>query len=299
MRKIDKPSLVPNALTQAQNEIASKIFEKKGDFKWLPEHYNTPIKEELKTLYHNKCAFCETILTDRKKAENEFTIEHFRPKSKVQYYWLGNEWTNLFPLCFICNNRKEDNFPISGTKIKNPPFDNHGNLDRAKCLVTHQDFLNEKPLYIHPEVEDGKVYFYFDEHGKIQVNPNLSQYQENQATEMQSKFLNITILEEKRKKVIVNSQNTLRDCVIQLLQVLNGVSPTDRELKLAFGVFFKQLWQRQATEAEYSLLGYTMITQFDAFFLSEYEDEVKKLVQYAFKLLIQEYNNHNPTIHVK
>ncbi len=227
MRKIEKPSLVPDNLTQAQEKIATKLFEQKNNFKWLPEHYNSPIKAELKALYHNKCAFCEIILTDRKKAANEFTVEHFR--YKAHYYWLGNEWTNLFPLCFACNNAKGNNFPTSGQKITTPPFDKDGNLIRGACLATHEKLLNEKPLYIHPEVEDGKLYFSFNQ------------------------------------------------------------QPTDRELTLAFNVIFKQLLQRQIAEAEYSLLGYAMFTQFDTFFLSEYENDIKNLVRYAFELFIQKH----------
>ncbi len=285
MRKINKPSLVPEKLVQVQKEIAAELFTKKNSFRWQPQHYNTPIKEELKTLYHNKCAFCETLLTDRKNAENQFTIEHFR--YKAHYYWLGNEWTNLFPLCSVCNNKKSDILPTSAQKISNPPFDVHGNLLREKCLATYEELLDEKPLYIHPEIEDGKNYFYFDKNGKIQSKPNLLKYQNDQAIEMQSKFLNMSIFEEKRKKVIIDFQNDLRNDVIDFLKETQTEQPTEREVKLAFQSFFRRLWQRQAAEAEFSLLGYSMLNQFDLFFLFEYEGDVKALVQYAFQLFIK------------
>ncbi len=71
-------------------------------------------KEDLKNLYHNKCGFCEVNLTNA-SSENQFTVDHYRPKK--YYCWLGNEWTNLFPTCWKCNNQKGEDFPLYSPSV--------------------------------------------------------------------------------------------------------------------------------------------------------------------------------------
>ena len=89
-----KKNKIPDSLVLVQKTIAKELFEKKENFKRKPKHYSTPIKQELKKLYNNKCAFCEVELSES-DTDNKFTVEHYRPKD--HYYWLGAEWTNLFP----------------------------------------------------------------------------------------------------------------------------------------------------------------------------------------------------------
>lgn len=103
MISINKTEQIPSELIRIQDEIADQLFLKKDKFKWETSHYSVPIKQELKSIYNNKCAFCEVLLTED-STDNKFTVEHFRPKE--YYYWLGNEWTNLFPTCKGCNQNK-------------------------------------------------------------------------------------------------------------------------------------------------------------------------------------------------
>src|SRR5690606_31270242 len=90
--------------------------------KWVIEtnqainHYSSPtaisfkfdmfndkaVKDELKKVF-TKCAYCESNYG----AVFDGDVEHFRPKGKVNeknpqtpgYYWLSNEWNNLFLAC--------------------------------------------------------------------------------------------------------------------------------------------------------------------------------------------------------
>lgn len=68
------------------------------------------VRRALEALFHRKCAYCESPLT-----EVGWDIEHFRPKKKVSdrtghpgYYWLAYTWTNLYPSCGPCNKRLKD-----------------------------------------------------------------------------------------------------------------------------------------------------------------------------------------------
>lgn len=100
-------------------------------------------KADLLAQFHDKCAYCETLITPSQHGD----VEHFRPKKRVVgddnkpvrvqhpqrgeinhpgYYWLAYEWSNLFPSCNLCNRRgthgkdrvvagKADFFPVVGS----------------------------------------------------------------------------------------------------------------------------------------------------------------------------------------
>lgn len=69
------------------------------------------VRAALEALFHDKCAYCETKIV----AGSDWDVEHFRPKGKVAerdghpgYYWLAYEWSNLYPSCSHCNQRRKD-----------------------------------------------------------------------------------------------------------------------------------------------------------------------------------------------
>lgn len=69
------------------------------------------VKAALEKIFHEKCAYCETKIT----ASADWDVEHFRPKGKVAersdhsgYYWLAYTWSNLYPSCQHCNQRRKD-----------------------------------------------------------------------------------------------------------------------------------------------------------------------------------------------
>ena len=79
------------------------------------------IKEALVSLFHGKCAYCESHITHVDYGH----IEHYRPKSGPQGRpELCFEWTNLLLACGICNGSefKSDRFPeaAQGGPIVNP-----------------------------------------------------------------------------------------------------------------------------------------------------------------------------------
>ncbi|MCZ8091098.1 hypothetical protein [Flavobacterium sp.] len=126
------------------------------------------IIDKLNEWYFNKCAYCERILF--------LDVEHYRPKGEIRglnnelvrntgYYWIGYEWSNLIPACITCNRQggKISKFPflIGSVQVTNPTFIG-GVLDKGKCNIKCDEFLGEKPLMLHPEIETNFLnYFSF------------------------------------------------------------------------------------------------------------------------------------------
>jgi uncharacterized protein (TIGR02646 family) len=128
------------------------------------------VQQALKDLYHNKCAYCES-------PEFKPQIEHYRPKKGLKtknsvlkwkkatthkgYYWLCYEWSNLLPSCADCNgfSGKGTKFPLldEAKRIFIPSSDN-----KAETLN-----MAEQPYLLHPEIDEPKNFFRFDDKGNI------------------------------------------------------------------------------------------------------------------------------------
>lgn len=98
--------------------------KKEKGFKYAA-YRDADVKEGLKKLFHEKCAYCETRVLHAQPGD----VEHFRPKSAVNtklkgianlsnkvkvpppdkeeikpgYYWLAADWNNLLLSCNSCN----------------------------------------------------------------------------------------------------------------------------------------------------------------------------------------------------
>lgn len=132
--------------------------------------FNEPaVKNELKKIFL-KCAYCESNYG----AVYDGDVEHFRPKGKVKeknpqtpgYYWLSNDWNNLFLACQHCNQRRKhqlygtdkvegygklDQFPVSSEtkRLTNPDDD----LDLEESVRLLINPCKDNPA-IHFEYED-------------------------------------------------------------------------------------------------------------------------------------------------
>lgn len=164
------------AINKDNAAISDKIY--KGDKVLITDnqdpYYNTEdfeVRYELRKLYYNKCAYCESI-------EFDPDVEHFRPKNKVTgiknnngYYWLCYEWSNLIPACTKCNSGKGkwNKFPVLGLQITEPPLKN-GNLDFEKCKADSDVLKNEISGLIHPEVEEPEKHLKVDINGVLASN---------------------------------------------------------------------------------------------------------------------------------
>ena len=113
------------------------------------------VKNALKKIQHDKCAFCESKVSHIAWGD----VEHFRPKAGYRqdpddplirpgYYWLAYQWSNLLFCCQLCNQRfKGNQFPL---------------LDATRRAKSHHDDINnEQPLFVHPAMEDPSLFLEF------------------------------------------------------------------------------------------------------------------------------------------
>jgi uncharacterized protein (TIGR02646 family) len=72
---------------------------------FLPKYYGR-VRELLKEIQYNKCAYCESTMG----VAGDGNLHTFRPKSKFPE--LAYDWNNLLVACPICNSNKRDQFPV-------------------------------------------------------------------------------------------------------------------------------------------------------------------------------------------
>lgn len=124
-------ALQPIAAAVAAGALTSNHFKK-------AVYASEAVKEAVWRVQHRKCCFCE------RPYERKFsTVEHFRPKTTARdatglrvpgYWWLGYDFDNLYFACAICNNAKNDWFPVD------PPtarlvFPQHPRTHAEACLI--------------------------------------------------------------------------------------------------------------------------------------------------------------------
>lgn len=103
--------LVSNAahwLSELMAAMAEPAMTKYQLSKAANRYQHKQIKNALVTMFHGKCAYCESKIT----VVTYGSIEHFRPKSI--YPELTFEWNNLLLSCDICNDigHKGNRFPL-------------------------------------------------------------------------------------------------------------------------------------------------------------------------------------------
>ena len=119
------------------------------------------IKDALMTLYHGKCAYCETY-------DPSPHVEHYRPK-RGGYYWLAYSWDNLILSCSQCNTKKGNQFPINGQKVS---FHNTPE-EMAQINTLSEDYdKKEQPLLLMPERMPDEIFniWEFRQDGSIVLN---------------------------------------------------------------------------------------------------------------------------------
>ncbi|AMY68274.1 hypothetical protein [Frigidibacter mobilis] len=113
------------------------------------------VKAGLHSLFHGKCAYCESFYD----ATAPVDVEHFRPKGRVAeaeghpgYWWLAADWDNLLPSCIDCNRRRRqrlagpDGAPMADSTGKADQFP----VDGAHLADHLAEIGAERPLLIDP-----------------------------------------------------------------------------------------------------------------------------------------------------
>jgi len=229
------------------------------------KHYRDGLlKDELRKIFP-KCAYCESPYS----ATSDGDVEHFRPKGKIKernppkpgYYWLANDWNNLFLACSHCNQRRRHK--LHGRKTEQPA----GKMDQFPL----------KPEDKRLSGPDGDLLA--EESARLLLNPCIDRpekhlaYEINEGvvvplTEIGSKSVEVFVLQrpylvQERKKVLLRLLWHMK-LVKQLLVKVND-NPADTGDKDSFETAFDILLSYTDLHAPYA----GMCRYFVAEFLKE------------------------------
>jgi uncharacterized protein (TIGR02646 family) len=140
-------------------------------FKWGVLYKHPDVKEALDTLFHAKCAYCETDFN----VGGFGAVEHFRPKARVDeedgsktqpgYYWLAVAWNNLFLSCSRCNNVAKYRLPEGTVQLgKGNRFPISKPLKR-RCVPGCES--REMRLLIDPTIDNPASHLQFEDDGIV------------------------------------------------------------------------------------------------------------------------------------
>ena len=123
------------------------------------------VKDALKALFHDKCAYCESKVGHVGPAD----IEHFRPKSKVLeapdhpgYWWLASDWDNLLLACNTCNRKSRTRGGMSGKANRFPLED-----ESQRALSPETPLSQEAPLLLDPCRDQPENHFTYNDDGTM------------------------------------------------------------------------------------------------------------------------------------
>jgi len=294
MRKVNKDfAAIPNALKEKfyeNEELQKLLLAKKENHKFDESIYNHAIIKELRDLYHDKCAFCESKIpvdeVTQKFRSNKGTVEHYRPK-KGGYYWLGYEWTNLFLACNECNGPKGDKFELISPlkKQKNPPLTLDGKFDFERIKADSAELLAECPSLLHPEIDIASNFFQVKRDGEIEIIPNKEKDRNNWRRAdytIGCVRLNRWQLVEVRKKIIDNFIADIEKQLQLLLKLSQNKAITDKELMLTFHTIFSNIAIVSAETSEFTLLGKTIWQILFKYFREEFGENIYNVLTRAF-----------------
>jgi hypothetical protein len=185
----EPPSLAgPCDAVEAEMAAARRFYEtfdplepkaKGYDFQKYKE---IDVTHALRSMFHNKCAYCEDDLGDG------LEVEHFRPKGGVTgepthkgYWWLAHHWTNLLPSCVPCNQGRRqhlvteemteyDVLKLSAKRARK----SHGKANQfpiggTRAFCDADDLEAEQPMLIDPTREDPAPFFHWSRAKHVSV----------------------------------------------------------------------------------------------------------------------------------
>jgi uncharacterized protein (TIGR02646 family) len=136
---------------------------KRSQERYLFKNIWEETREALETLFHNKCAYCESPLIP-----GEGLIEHFRPKIEALgldgtsdpdwYWWLAYRWENLYLSCPTCAGNKLNLFPVVG--------------NRAPINSVGPKLKEEHALLLDPCTDLPEVHLQFASDGRVHGIPH-------------------------------------------------------------------------------------------------------------------------------
>ncbi|MCB9294525.1 MAG: hypothetical protein H6559_15585 [Lewinellaceae bacterium] len=257
-----------------KNAINPNIY--KGQFKDpATKEDRFLVRERLKGIYYNKCAYCEDI-------QNKPEVEHYRPKKKLSedrnhpgYYWLCYEWTNLLPACHYCNTDKgkRNQFSIRGIRVSAPPRLPDGSWNQSANDASVSPLIDEEPYLLHPEIDqpDDGSYFKFHNTGEMEgIDPK-----ERGEKTIEICDLNREDLLEKRREKIVLVIELIRGFLVLWSEGLLTVDGLARALD---SIVFTKMVKLQGPDQPFSLLSIYIFEHFNEIIVPELPTPAQRTV---------------------
>jgi uncharacterized protein (TIGR02646 family) len=234
------------------------------------------VLEKLVEVHRSKCAYCEQKISI---VDSSVFLTYYRPYS--QYYWLAYEWSNMLPVCKACYLYTEHDFPVENEhlhRVKTPPE------SRQDWLPTGIPFLKEKPLLLNPEMDKPEKYLIFNPDGYIEAIEQNSRaintieaYQLNKGQVVVARKKKIELLFTRFEKAITTFKRFDADN-----------SPNQKAMDEYFIPIFNDLVEMSKPEAEFSLLGRSMLYQFNTFFSDKlYKPKDRKILRNAYHIYMK------------
>ena len=276
-----------NELQEAQAHYAiagqtkSFVFEaySKDDVKW-----------RLNSLFHFKCAYCETFFS----ASSPVDIEHYRPKGKVSedpthagYWWLAMDWENLLPSCIDCNRKRRQHIVDSSSSLvemldySQKSAASGGKKDSfplaaggIRMLPESRDYENERALLLNPCMHKPELFLSFISVGSPSLSlviPKGDSISPHGATSIHVYGLNRLGLVQDRTRYLRRLE-FLGDMLISLGELIDQVvrmslepEQSDiiiRRLRLLLDKTGEEMEVMSSPEQPYSAMAKTWITEF-------------------------------------
>ena len=166
--------IAPQGTWLADADAQTAIAIELGPAHEVTDLYQHPnLKSALEELFFHKCAYCESPIG----VGGDWDVEHYRPKGRVAertdhpgYYWLAYTWTNLYPSCAYCNQRRKDAplYTDATTGAAQGKVDQFPLADETRRAMHPGDDLGaESPLLLDPNLGDPEVRLAFNPLGHI------------------------------------------------------------------------------------------------------------------------------------
>jgi uncharacterized protein (TIGR02646 family) len=88
----------------ARRYVTNRLTNPAYRFQWGASRLGV-VREALERMTDERCSYCDGYPI---AATGEESVDHFRPKSRAEFYELVCTWTNLFLTCTACNKAKQD-----------------------------------------------------------------------------------------------------------------------------------------------------------------------------------------------
>jgi 5-methylcytosine-specific restriction endonuclease McrA len=251
--------------TSASAKTASKKPKNPKSYKFTAY---LSAKKDLEILFDKKCGYCETKYKPALTGE----VEHYRPKGRIRggdgkvhwpgYYWLAAAWTNLIPVCSMCNKKNVTTDHADGKSRTTGKGDWFPLVDESKRASPVSEPKDEDPLLLDPCFHKPAEHLtFFESNGHRALLKGLT---EKGSRTIEILGLNRTDLVEDRRRLLTQLDGLMTD--IQNAQKRATRSTTaeiDREEAIAeIGRKKAQLEAFRAESEEYAALCRYAIDEF-------------------------------------